>query len=102
MLAQSLRGEAVVPPPETTALGGLLRHLQTRREDFQPSNVTWSMVPPLEGKRLKKHDRYEAMGRRALEELARWIEKAAPEDVNRTFREGPHPLDTGGPSLRSG
>ncbi len=75
MLAQHLHGAAVTPPPRTTALGGLLEHLATPRDDFQPSNVNWSMVPPLEsvGRRLAKRDRYEIIARRALDDLAGWL-----------------------------
>jgi methylenetetrahydrofolate--tRNA-(uracil-5-)-methyltransferase len=77
MLAQRLLDAPVLPPPETSALGGLLRHLQTPRDDFQPSNVTWAMVPPLPPsgkKKLAKRDRYEAMAQRALVDIAPWVE----------------------------
>jgi methylenetetrahydrofolate--tRNA-(uracil-5-)-methyltransferase len=76
MLAQSLRGEAVVPPPPTTALGGVLTHLSRATDDYQPSNVTWAWLPPLADRRLKKRDRYEAMGQRALQDLAVWLGRA--------------------------
>jgi methylenetetrahydrofolate--tRNA-(uracil-5-)-methyltransferase len=69
----------VVPPPATTALGGVLTHLSrgARGEHaYQPSNVTWAWLPPLEDRRLKKRDRYEAMSRRALADLALWLEQA--------------------------
>jgi hypothetical protein len=67
MLAQKLRGEAVVPPPPTTALGGILTHLARKQPRYQPSNITWAHLPPLEGqlKRLKKRERYDAMAARA-------------------------------------
>jgi len=74
MLAQALRGEAVAPPPATTTLGGVLTHLARETDDYQPSNVTWAWLPPLENRRLKKRERYEAMGERALEDLGRWIQ----------------------------
>ncbi len=75
LLAQRLRGYPATPPPPVTALGGLLEHLATPREGFQPSNVTWAMVPPLEVrvKRQTKHDRYEAMAQRALDALDAWL-----------------------------
>ncbi len=76
-LARGLVGQTVPDPPPTTALGGLLGHLRTPRPDFQPSNVTWAMVPPLEetrGRKLPKRERYEALGARALVDLAPWIE----------------------------
>jgi methylenetetrahydrofolate--tRNA-(uracil-5-)-methyltransferase len=76
MLAQSLLGHAVTPPPPTTALGGVLTHLGRDTKDYQPSNVTWAWLPPLADRRMKKRERYEAMAERALSELARWIDAA--------------------------
>jgi methylenetetrahydrofolate--tRNA-(uracil-5-)-methyltransferase len=73
LLAQALHGQAMLPPPEETALGGLYRHLRRPREGFQPSNVTWAMVPPPGGKRMKKRDRYAAMAQRALAVLPEWL-----------------------------
>jgi methylenetetrahydrofolate--tRNA-(uracil-5-)-methyltransferase len=79
MLAQSLLGHPVSPPPPATALGGVLTHLARgapEAKDYQPSNVTWAWLPPHENRRLKKRDRYEAMARRALEALAGWLDAA--------------------------
>jgi methylenetetrahydrofolate--tRNA-(uracil-5-)-methyltransferase len=75
MLAQALLGHAVTPPPPTTALGGVLTHL-ARGADYQPSNVTWAWLPPLADRRLRKHERYEAMARRALGDLGFWLDGA--------------------------
>jgi methylenetetrahydrofolate--tRNA-(uracil-5-)-methyltransferase len=74
LLAQKLRGEAVVPPPVTTALGGILTHLGRKQPRYQPSNLTWAHMPPLEGqgKRLKKRPRYDAMAERALRDHDAW------------------------------
>lgn len=79
MLAQKLRGEAVTPPPPTTALGGILTHLARPQPRYQPSNITWAHLPPLggTGKRLKKRARYEAMAERALADLEGWRAKLA-------------------------
>ncbi len=76
MLAQALRGEEVRPPPETTALGGILTHLSRAQERFQPSNITWACIPPLTDRRLKKRDRYAQMAERALVDLGRWLASA--------------------------
>jgi methylenetetrahydrofolate--tRNA-(uracil-5-)-methyltransferase len=79
MLAQKHHGAPCKPPPETTALGGILTHLSRKQPRYQPSNITWAHFPPLEGtaRRLKKRDRYEAMAERALSDLAAWC--ALPE-----------------------
>jgi methylenetetrahydrofolate--tRNA-(uracil-5-)-methyltransferase len=82
MLAQTLRGEPLAPPPPTTALGGILTHLARKQPSYQPSNITWAHLPPLAAvtspspgprpKPLKKRARYEAMAERALVDLESW------------------------------
>jgi methylenetetrahydrofolate--tRNA-(uracil-5-)-methyltransferase len=72
MLAQALRGEPVVPPPKTTALGGILTHLARPQPQYQPSNITWACMPPHENRRLKKRDRYGALAERALAAISGW------------------------------
>jgi methylenetetrahydrofolate--tRNA-(uracil-5-)-methyltransferase len=76
LLAQALSERAVVPPPSTTALGGVLTHLGREVADYQPSNVTWAWLPPLPNRRLKKRERYEIMADRALADLASWLDRA--------------------------
>lgn len=76
LLAQRLRGVALAPPPPATALGGLLTHLQTPREDFQPSNLTWALLPPVVDptvRKLAKSVRLERGAQRALDALAAWL-----------------------------
>ena len=75
-LAQALLGRAVSPPPETTALGGVITHCTRPAEDYQPSNVTWAWLPPMADRRMKKRERYEAMAARALDDLEKWIDAA--------------------------
>jgi methylenetetrahydrofolate--tRNA-(uracil-5-)-methyltransferase len=72
------------PPPPTTALGGLLRHLWTVKRDFQPSNVSWAMVAPFDGlsPRLSKAERYERFAARALDDIDRWLLR---NDARRTL-----------------
>lgn len=71
-VAERLAGRTPVPPPPTTAHGGLLTHLSRPSPNFQPSNITFSHLPPIEGTRLKKRARYEALAARALAELDAW------------------------------
>lgn len=77
MLAQTLRGEPVTPPPETTALGGILTHLGRAQERFQPSNITWACIPPPKDRRMKKRDRYQFMAERAVADLGAWLAQIA-------------------------
>jgi methylenetetrahydrofolate--tRNA-(uracil-5-)-methyltransferase len=76
LLAQSLLGHTVTPPPPTTALGGVLTYLKRETKDYQPSNVTWAWLPPCSDRRMKKRERYEAMAQRALTDLAHWLDAA--------------------------
>jgi methylenetetrahydrofolate--tRNA-(uracil-5-)-methyltransferase len=75
MLAERLHGRPSPPPPETTALGALYAYLRKPRPDFQPSNVVFSMFPPIampaRGRRGRK-ERREVLAQRALDDLASW------------------------------
>lgn len=70
-------GRALELPPPTTALGGLLRYLATEQSHFQPSNVTFALIPPVEsdGKKLKKEPRGQLMAERALADLERYWDR---------------------------
>ncbi|HEU5483197.1 MAG TPA: methylenetetrahydrofolate--tRNA-(uracil(54)-C(5))-methyltransferase (FADH(2)-oxidizing) TrmFO, partial [Sphingomicrobium sp.] len=61
-----LRGEALPPPPVETTLGALLAHITggADAETFQPMNVNFGLMPPVEGRR-KKFDRKRAYTDRA-------------------------------------
>jgi methylenetetrahydrofolate--tRNA-(uracil-5-)-methyltransferase len=76
LLAQSLGGHTLTPPPETTALGGIRTHLMRPNERFQPSNITWACMPPADNRRLKKRDRYQWMSERALRDIDTWLASA--------------------------
>jgi len=75
LLAQRLLDLPIVPPPPTTALGGLLTHMTRKVVDYQPSNITWAHLPPLEKRIRNKQERYQLMAERALRDLAQWIER---------------------------
>lgn len=70
---QELMGEAITPPPPTTAMGALLNHITggANASSFQPMNVNFGLFPPLEG-RVRKDDRPTAYSARALKDLAQW------------------------------
>lgn len=69
-------------PPETTALGGLVRHLRDREKSFAPSNVMWSMVPPLPGRKIRKRRiRRTKLAERALEDLDAWLDAVGAAEV---------------------
>ena len=70
-LTASLNGNDLPPPPETTAIGALLRHLQTPVKHFQPSNVQYGLMPEL-GERVRKDSRKAQYAARARAAFAAW------------------------------
>lgn len=76
--AGRIAGEAAPAPPRTTAHGGLLTQLERNADTYQPSNITFSHLPPWDGPRLGKRSRYEAMAQRALADLEAWREALPP------------------------
>ena len=75
--ASELRGERFPVPPAETAMGALLAHITggADAETFQPMNVNFGLMPPIEG-RWKRADRKKAYTDRAREAFARWNQPA--------------------------
>jgi methylenetetrahydrofolate--tRNA-(uracil-5-)-methyltransferase len=74
--AAELRGDTLAPPPPETALGAILAHITggAHAETFQPMNVNFGLMPPIEG-RWKRADRKKAYTDRARRALAAWLER---------------------------
>jgi methylenetetrahydrofolate--tRNA-(uracil-5-)-methyltransferase len=72
-IARRLEGLPASPPPAVTAHGGLLTHLSRNGDSYQPSNITFSHLPPWDGARLPKRTKYEAMAARALVAMREWM-----------------------------
>ncbi|NND29133.1 MAG: methylenetetrahydrofolate--tRNA-(uracil(54)-C(5))-methyltransferase (FADH(2)-oxidizing) TrmFO [Myxococcales bacterium] len=72
-IAHEARGLSFSFPPATTMLGGMIGHLRQPNDDFQPSNVMFSMVPAVEGRRLNKRARRDLQSARALQDLGGWL-----------------------------
>ena len=85
-------GEALTPPPSTTAIGALLNHItgghieaiDVGPRSFQPMNVNFGLFPPIDearvdenGKRLRGPERgfarKRALSARAAADLSAWI-----------------------------
>jgi len=87
--AQAL-GRDLPEPPETTALGALLNHITIGHLEggtFQPMNINYGLLPPMEapkadaeGRKIPLKDRGRAKKRlmsvRALNDLNLWLENA--------------------------
>lgn len=72
--AAEAQGQALAPPPNTTALGALLGHItgDANAETFQPMNVNFGLMPPL-AERFRKADRKKAYTDRARAAFADWL-----------------------------
>jgi len=73
--AAELRGETLAPPPLETALGALANHITggAEAETYQPMNINFGLMPPLDGPKSKKADRKKLYTGRAREALAEWV-----------------------------
>jgi methylenetetrahydrofolate--tRNA-(uracil-5-)-methyltransferase len=72
--ASEFHGRQIPPPPAETAIGALLSHITggAESETFQPMNVNFGLMPPLDG-RLKKADRKKAYTDRARARFSEWM-----------------------------
>ena len=67
------RGTAPVVPPVTTAHGALVNYISSACPDtFQPMNINFGLLPPLQTPISRKRLRREAMIDRALRDLETW------------------------------
>ncbi len=69
------RGEAPRVPPRTTAIGALayyVSHADPR--DYQPTNITFGIMAPLETPPRSRPARKQALADRALADLAAWMQ----------------------------
>jgi methylenetetrahydrofolate--tRNA-(uracil-5-)-methyltransferase len=80
-VARAVQGLPASLPPETSAHGALLGHLQRAdAKRFQPMNATFGLFPPLPEaeRRLTRRERHARMAERALTDLAGWAAGVAP------------------------
>lgn len=77
--AAEIRDKELASPPPETAIGALLAHITggADAESFQPMNVNFGLMPPLE-ERARKADRKRAYTDRARAKLREWIATITP------------------------
>jgi methylenetetrahydrofolate--tRNA-(uracil-5-)-methyltransferase len=78
-------GEPVSSPPRTTAIGALayyVSHADPRH--YEPSNITFGIMAPLERPPRGKTERKLALSARALDDLAQWMRDRC-STTSRTF-----------------
>jgi methylenetetrahydrofolate--tRNA-(uracil-5-)-methyltransferase len=87
--ARMALGLAPLAMPRTTAMGALayyVSHADPRHYD--PTNITFGIIPPLAAPPKNKQERGLAVSARALEDLARWQQSPAEHDDASAEREG--------------
>ncbi|RMF72404.1 MAG: methylenetetrahydrofolate--tRNA-(uracil(54)-C(5))-methyltransferase (FADH(2)-oxidizing) TrmFO [Acidobacteria bacterium] len=95
--------EGLEPPvlPETTALGALQRYVsQARAEDYQPANIAFGLLPPLERPVRGRRERKLALAERALAALDEFRARCKLVHVERPAADVP--ADPGTPAGGSG
>jgi methylenetetrahydrofolate--tRNA-(uracil-5-)-methyltransferase len=83
--AALVKGEAVSSPPRTTAIGALAyyaSHADPRH--YEPSNITFGIMAPLERAPRGRMERKLALSARALDDLAQW-KRDRCSNTSRTF-----------------
>ncbi|MBP3585494.1 MAG: methylenetetrahydrofolate--tRNA-(uracil(54)-C(5))-methyltransferase (FADH(2)-oxidizing) TrmFO [Peptococcaceae bacterium] len=74
--ARMYQEQELVTFPVTTAIGGLQNYIVTAdSKSFQPMNVNFSLIPPLEGKKIRnKKEKNAIIAQRALDDLAAFLD----------------------------
>jgi len=63
--------------PETTASGALINYISRANwKDFKPTKFSFGLLPEIKSRRGNKRVKKELKSRIAIEEMAKWIEKA--------------------------
>ncbi|MGA9799608.1 MAG: methylenetetrahydrofolate--tRNA-(uracil(54)-C(5))-methyltransferase (FADH(2)-oxidizing) TrmFO [Terriglobales bacterium] len=77
-------GAEPAPPPRATSFGSLVNyvtHADTR--NFQPANITFDLLPPLERKIRDRQERHRQQCDLALQQFDAWLECGADTPVRR-------------------
>jgi methylenetetrahydrofolate--tRNA-(uracil-5-)-methyltransferase len=77
------RGETIAPPPRTTAIGALAYYVaHANPAHYEPSNITFGIMPPLAGAPRGKKLRNQALSERALGDLDGWMQSRSSAPVH--------------------
>jgi methylenetetrahydrofolate--tRNA-(uracil-5-)-methyltransferase len=77
--ARLVLGLPPLAPPRTTAIGALAYYVShADPAHYNPTNITFGIMPALESAPKSRHDRNVAISNRALADLDRWMAGAAP------------------------
>src|SRR5216683_4468906 len=84
--AAALSGSNPVVPPRPTAFGSLVHYVtHADARNFQPANITFDLLPPLEHKIRDRQERHRQQCALALREFDGWFEKCGAGALARRF-----------------
>ncbi len=71
-------GLGLAPAPRSTAFGSLVHYVtHADARNFQPANITFDLLPPLERHVRDRKERHRLQCERALQDCQSWLEKVA-------------------------
>ena len=74
--AALVSGATPTAPPRTTALGSLIHYItHADPKKFQPANITFDLLPPLEKKIRDRQQRHKIQCDLALQDLRTWLDQ---------------------------
>jgi methylenetetrahydrofolate--tRNA-(uracil-5-)-methyltransferase len=77
--AALVTGTQPVPPPRATAFGSLTHYItHADPAKFQPANITFDLLPPLDQKIRDRKERHRLQCQLALKDFDGWLEKTKP------------------------
>jgi methylenetetrahydrofolate--tRNA-(uracil-5-)-methyltransferase len=72
-------GDKIEPAPRASAFGSLTHYVtHADAKNFQPANITFDLLPPLEKKIRDRKERHRLQCEYALKEFDHWFEKVSP------------------------
>jgi methylenetetrahydrofolate--tRNA-(uracil-5-)-methyltransferase len=75
--AALISGAEIVPAPRASAFGSLTHYVtHADPKNFQPANITFDLLPPLEKKIRDRKERHRMQCELALRDFDRWMESA--------------------------
>ncbi|MCK4761599.1 MAG: methylenetetrahydrofolate--tRNA-(uracil(54)-C(5))-methyltransferase (FADH(2)-oxidizing) TrmFO [Candidatus Aminicenantes bacterium] len=77
LAAQRVLNQPQYNLPESTACGALINYISNANwKDFRPTKFTFGLLPDIKTGRMSKKQKKEMKAKIALEEMAKWIDKA--------------------------
>jgi methylenetetrahydrofolate--tRNA-(uracil-5-)-methyltransferase len=75
-------GSDPVPLPRATAFGSLMNYItHSDPKKFQPANITFDLLPPLDRKIRDRQERHRQQCELALKEFETWLKSVARTPV---------------------